>query len=693
MNRKERRVAGKRGQAGASSGVGQFSTAAAFTQALRQYQAGDWLSAEATCRTILSHDAREADSLHLLGAMAHQGRRYDEAAACFRSLIAVKPNFVPAHHGLGSALAAAGRLEEAIAPFEQAVVLTPADAAPPAPAAADVLLALGNLYARLGRTEEAVKRFERAVQLRPDFAQAHNDCGAMLLAQGRVKEASAQFVKALQLAPELLEDTSAVLAMLLRLNPGLGDALARATAAWPARVPAQELFGPAGLAAVAEDALLRCVLESAPARFVELERLLTSMRAAVLKATAEGDGDESLLRLACALARQCFVNEYVFAVSDEEARQVEALSATLSDAMAKGGSVSPLLCAAVASYVPLSSLDGAQTLLSRSWPQPFEGVLTQQIREVDEERRLRDAIPRLTSIADGASTLVRQQYEENPYPRWVFPASSQSPLHREPVSVDQHLQELFPSAPFHPLGARDGVDIMIAGCGTGEHPIGMARRFKGARVLAVDLSLNSLCYAKRKTAELRLQNIEYAQADILQLGSLGRSFDVIDAGGVLHHMAEPAEGWRQLLALVRPGGFMRIGLYSELARADVVAARGFISERGFRPTVEDILRCRQELLTGPLRAVAEFRDFFTTSECRDLLFHVEEHRFNIPQLKQFLGEERLRFVGFETDAETANAYRVRFPSDRSMTDLDRWHVFETERSGTFRGMYKFWCQR
>jgi SAM-dependent methyltransferase len=286
-----------------------------------------------------------------------------------------------------------------------------------------------------------------------------------------------------------------------------------------------------------------------------------------------------------------------------------------------------------------------------------------------------------------------EQYEENPYPRWVFPASSQSPLHREPVSVDQHLQELFPSAPFHPHGVRDGIDIMIAGCGTGEHPIGMARRFKGARVLAVDLSLNSLCYAKRKTAELGLQNIEYAQADILQLGSLGRSFDVIDAGGVLHHMAEPAEGWRQLLALVRPGGFMRIGLYSELARADVVAARGFISERGFRPTVEDIRRCRQELLAGSLRVVAEFRDFFTTSECRDLLFHVEEHRFSIPQLKQFLTEQGLRFVGFEADAETANAYRARFPSDRSMTDLDRWHIFETERPGTFRGMYKFWCQR
>ena len=58
--------------------------------------------------------------------------------------------------------------------------------------------------------------------------------------------------------------------------------------------------------------------------------------------------------------------------------------------------------------------------------------------------------------------------------------------------------------------------ILIAGCGTGQHSIGTAGRFKQADVLAVDLSLSSLAYAQRKTTELGLSNLTM-QADILNL--------------------------------------------------------------------------------------------------------------------------------------------------------------------------------
>ena len=70
----------------------------------------------------------------------------------------------------------------------------------------------------------------------------------------------------------------------------------------------------------------------------------------------------------------------------------------------------------------------------------------------------------------------------------------------------------------------------------------------------------------RKTRELGVSSIEYAQADLLKLGSLGKQFDVIEAGSVLHHLADPWTGWRTLLSLLRPGGFMLLGLYSNIAR-------------------------------------------------------------------------------------------------------------------------------
>src|SRR5439155_11233681 len=133
-----------------------------------------------------------------------------------------------------------------------------------------------------------------------------------------------------------------------------------------------------------------------------------------------------------------------------------------------------------------------------------------------------------------------------------------------------------------------------------------------AKVLAVDLSRASLAYAMRKTRALGRTNIEYAQADILKLGSLEKSFDVIESSGVLHHLADPLAGWRVLLTLLRPGGFMAIGLYSEIARADIVATRAFIAGQGYRPTAEDIRRCRQDLLDAGERFknVTASGDFF-----------------------------------------------------------------------------------
>ena len=114
--------------------------------------------------------------------------------------------------------------------------------------------------------------------------------------------------------------------------------------------------------------------------------------------------------------------------------------------------------------------------------------------------------------------------------------------------------------------------------------------------------------------------------------------------GVLHHLGDPWQGWRALLTLLRPGGVMQVGLYSKLARQNVVAARALIAERGYRPVPEDIRRCREEILAAAdgslLKSASTFSDFFTTNECRDLIFHVQEHQMTLPQIKAFLMDQK-----------------------------------------------------
>jgi SAM-dependent methyltransferase len=196
---------------------------------------------------------------------------------------------------------------------------------------------------------------------------------------------------------------------------------------------------------------------------------------------------------------------------------------------------------------------------------------------------------------------------------------------------------------------------------------------------------------------LGLTNIEFAQADIMNLGSIGRTFDFIDASGVLHHLADPWGGWRVLLSLLRPGGAMEVGLYSERGRRNVVAARAMIAQRGYRPTAEDIRHCREDIATAEdgslLKSLTQSHDFFAMSECRDLLFHSQEHRLTLPDIKAFLTANHLQFSGFILPLAIARRFKVRFPQPEAMTDLDRWQAYESEFPGTFAGMYLFSLQK
>ncbi len=240
--------------------------------------------------------------------------------------------------------------------------------------------------------------------------------------------------------------------------------------------------------------------------------------------------------------------------------------------------------------------------------------------------------------------------------------------------------------------AGRSVDVLVAGCGTGLSVIEFARQASRARFLAVDLSLASLSYGKRIAQELKLANVEFCQADILNLAAIGRQFDFIDASGVLHHMADPWLGWRALLSLLRPGGTMELGLYSTLARHNVVAARAFIAARGYRPVPQDIRRCRDEIVASDdpsPRSLVWSQDFYTMSECRDLLFHVQEITLTLPAIKSFLEANDLKFSGFNLEPAVLQKFAARFPQPAALTDLDHWNAFEIEAPDTFSGMYQF----
>jgi tetratricopeptide (TPR) repeat protein/2-polyprenyl-3-methyl-5-hydroxy-6-metoxy-1,4-benzoquinol methylase len=625
-----------------------------------------------------------------LGVIAMTQGRHDEAAESLLRAAEIKPDYVQARHALSIELSKIEDLDVAESCYRRALAIEPQSEG--------ILFELAMLLRDRGKAPQALPLLIPALERAPTWTTklAFASCVArssFMVNDSRIREALINAIVEPWGVPSQLCRPALSLVMLDRRIAGC---VRLANASWPARLPKANLFGAHGLIALGEDSLLHAMLEAAPVSTIEFERFLTCARHALLEtATSEQAPDPSdvaALRFYAALAQQCFVNEYVFDCDDGEKVAATACRIRLLELLDANAVVPPSLLLAVAAYLPLWTLRDSRKLLDANFSSPIDAVLRQQIREPFEEQALRAGIKCLTPITAGVSEEVRTQYEQNPYPRWV---KLQKKDHSQ--NFNREFRAAFPFASFTPMLDDSAPEALVAGCGTGSHSLFTAQRFRGIRVLAIDLSLSSISYAKRKTQELGITNIEFAQADILELGDIARTFDIIQSAGVLHHMADPFAGWRTLLSLLRPGGFMFLAFYSELSRKDVVLAREIVAARGYSSTPDDIRRFRQEIAGGTtgidLQSLTQGQDFFSISECRDLLFHVHEHRLSLAQIESFLAEFGLHFIGFEIDRNVLNQYRARFADDPSCTDLRNWASWESDNPDMFAGMYQFWIQK
>ena len=524
-----------------------------------------------------------------------------------------------------------------------------------------------------GRRWDALAFLDRATRQHPARASELVDDYLALAARCEPDVASAPddaFLTALLEAPGV--SAGRLRPLVARL---LRQRLADAGAPWPDQRALRDADRPL-------HALLRLGHVADPA----IEAALTRLRAAALGAMATPADAAPAGPFLVSLAMHCFLTEYAFLVTDDEAAALAGLEA----AIAAAGPAPPAAALALAAcYRSLDTLPGAP------WPglvvpDTLRPLWRQQIEEPALERRLAAAIPSLTAISP-ASAHVRAMYEANPYPRWgreTFPATA--------VPARDFVQAQLPGVDAEAVAdARPAV--LVAGCGTGYAALQWATTVAGCTVTAVDLSRASLGYAARRTAELGVTNIAFRHGDILALGALGRRFGFIDAMGVLHHLADPMAGWRVLAGLLVPGGLMCVGLYSALARRDVGAARRHAAACAYRADPAGIRALRRDALAErappALRALRRFDDFYTLSGCRDLVFHVEEHAFTVARIGACLAELDLAFLGFDAPDAVLAGFAARWPDPAAALDLARWQEFETAHPDSFAQMYQFWVQR
>jgi tetratricopeptide (TPR) repeat protein len=152
------------------------------------------LGARGTSGRIVAGSAVGLVTLGLAALTIRRNEVYRSELVLWQDTIAKCPNNPRAHNNLGLALFEAGRIQEAVVQYEQALRINPESA--------EAHNNLAFALFKLGRVPEALDHFQQAIRVKPNYAEAHYNLGLALSEIGRYPEAIGQYQEVLRSYPD-----------------------------------------------------------------------------------------------------------------------------------------------------------------------------------------------------------------------------------------------------------------------------------------------------------------------------------------------------------------------------------------------------------------------------------------------------------------------------------------------------------
>ncbi len=652
-----------------------------FNQAIYSHQAGRLREAELIYKKMIDAGTSDPAVFCNLGIICKNSGRTQEALEYYAQALDTEPNDPKLLSNIGNLYRDIGKLDQALE-FTLKSLELDRDSS-------DIQMNLGSIYRDLRQTDQALAATIKAIEIDPDNIEALQNLKSLA---SDIKISSLNRDDARKAYETLLnrDDFSHRKLCPLFIQQYL-EKIQIAAQADPISSDSNQAFHQ-----LASDWSFRKSLTLLIPPHQEIEEFFTRLRKELVLRIQDGVSiPDHLKPLLEALATQCFLNEYIYWQSDEEQQWIKNLIIEASKSQARFNQVLPI----IGCYQPIHTIKYPGVDLN-NYPitsDESSAFIEAQYKDVGQDKAIKIRLSQSQQITDIISLEVQQMYEENPYPRYRSADYTHPQLAKpacEFISLETTIENL-------PLTSElssptSSPKILIAGCGTGNQLIN-ASRYKNAQITAIDISTSSLAYASRKASEYQMNNIQLQQLDILDANQLPDVYEIIECSGVLHHMQDPAKGLASLTRKLKPGGYIKIGLYSKLARQTVSSARELIQKLGIQSTPEGIRNFRRQIFNDNQHEIKNIskhvNDFYSLSECRDLCFHIQEHQFTTESLQQLLSTENLVFCGFMLPESIKRAYQQQFPEDSDGTSLRNWGEFEEQNPSNFQSMYQFWAYK
>ena len=578
---------------------------------------------------------------------------------------------------------------------------------------------LGNIYNKLNKENEAIENYKKAIEIDKKYFKAYNNLGNIYRKRGYNRKALENYIITLIINPNYKRAYHNLAGVLQHytleeknkyINSFLLYLLEQKIIVRPNAI-ASNIINGLYLNTDLKEILELVVDKSFAENFITIIKKLNNnklllqfmkvcpipnyyfesnfkvIRKELLKQITLSNFNNFFIKFATSLSIQCFLNEYVYFVSEEEEESLKKLKKRIESKIENNQELNDLEIICLSCYTPLHIFKWSKNIITND---NLSEILDIQVNDYNKEKNISKKIKSISIVKDRISIKVKKQYEENPYPRW-----RNLGLSIESKDIKQVIRDISLNVDLKKINFSNNPKILIAGCGTGQHAITTASKYKNSIIYALDLSVNSLAYAKRKSLDLDIKNIKFLQGDLLDLKLLNKKFDIIESVGVLHHMDNPEIGWEILKNNLKKDGLMLIGLYSDNARQNIAKIRDDIKKLKIKTTKNNIINFRKDILKSDnpdWNSLKNSPDFYSLSGVRDLLFHVKEHRFTIPKLKKYLQKLKLNFIGFE-DTIVIEKFKKDYKNPDDLYNLDSWEKFENKNLRIFAGMYQFWCNK
>ena len=250
---------------------------------------------------------------------------------------------------------------------------------------------------------------------------------------------------------------------------------------------------------------------------------------------------------------------------------------------------------------------------------------------------------------------VRSLYEQFPFPGPY--ASSQQAVLDATVSYTWVCYQGL-GVYRRPQGRR----LLDAGCGSGETLLRYAVNNPGLSLTGYDLSAASLELARRKLDGVAGAEVTLEQRNLLDLPLPGRTFDLVSCTGVLHHLADPKRGLRNLVPYLAPDGLFSIYLYPQYLRREIAMVSRIV--RLLCPEEEPLperIGVARQLLSGlgPDHFLVDRRRIgFDTlawverdEHLADMYLHPQELTYTYEGVAELLDDAGLELVRFYDEPE------------------------------------------